>query len=378
MNLNYSKTSIHLANFIATIFYIICLTLLPNSCNGHGRLIEPPSRASAWRYGFQTPPNYNDHELYCGGYQRQWSKNGGKCGECGDAWDLPKPRPHEFGGKWGQGVVVRKYNPGSEITIRVELTASHMGYFEFRLCPEIKAKQDCLDKNLLKIITGVPLTPMPDDLDTRFYPRNGSRIYEIKAKLPNDMKCNHCVMQWRYVAGNNWGMCDDGVGQVGCGPQEEFRACADISIGETGRATIRPIIRPGVKIPTTKTSTKTTEKTPTEEETTKDTTTSEELPETIPYIAPIIILLTLLIVICILATIYLYYYHGKRVKELLRWQRRKDVNENSENNEEYKNNCEKTKSHFFAPIIINPPVPPPRNKRPSQFKSFTPEQSSVA
>lgn len=56
-------------------------------CNGHGRLIEPPSRSSAFRYGFQTPPNYNDHELYCGGFQRQ-QKNGGKCGECGDAYGL--------------------------------------------------------------------------------------------------------------------------------------------------------------------------------------------------------------------------------------------------------------------------------------------------
>jgi hypothetical protein len=27
--------------------------------NAHGRLIEPPSRASAWRYGFNTPENYN-------------------------------------------------------------------------------------------------------------------------------------------------------------------------------------------------------------------------------------------------------------------------------------------------------------------------------
>lgn len=55
--------------------------------NGHGRLIEPPSRASAWRYGFDTPHNYNDHELYCGGFTRQWVKNEGKCGICGDAWD---------------------------------------------------------------------------------------------------------------------------------------------------------------------------------------------------------------------------------------------------------------------------------------------------
>ena len=34
---------------------------------GHGRLLEPPSRASAWRVGFDTPPNYSDNELYCGG-----------------------------------------------------------------------------------------------------------------------------------------------------------------------------------------------------------------------------------------------------------------------------------------------------------------------
>ena len=40
-----------------------------------------------FRYGFNTPPNYNDHELYCGGYSRQWRTNEGKCGICGDPWD---------------------------------------------------------------------------------------------------------------------------------------------------------------------------------------------------------------------------------------------------------------------------------------------------
>lgn len=108
------------------IFFTLVACFVANG-EGHGRLIEPPSRASAWRYGFQTPPDYNDHELYCGGFTRQWKRNGGKCGECGDAWDMPEPRPHENGGQWGQGVIVRSYLPGSEITIRVELTASHMG-----------------------------------------------------------------------------------------------------------------------------------------------------------------------------------------------------------------------------------------------------------
>lgn len=54
-------------------------------CYGHGSLIEPPSRSSAWRFGFKTPANSNDNELYCGGLQHQIA-NGGKCGVCGDAW----------------------------------------------------------------------------------------------------------------------------------------------------------------------------------------------------------------------------------------------------------------------------------------------------
>lgn len=69
---------------------ILVLPSLFQLAESHGRLIEPPSRASMWRYGFSTPPNYNDHELYCGGFTRQWQTNGGKCGICGDAWDLPK------------------------------------------------------------------------------------------------------------------------------------------------------------------------------------------------------------------------------------------------------------------------------------------------
>ena len=31
-----------------------------------------------------------------------------------------------------------------------------------------------------------------------------------------------CVLQWRYVAGNNWGKCPNGTEKVGCGPQEHF------------------------------------------------------------------------------------------------------------------------------------------------------------
>ena len=35
---------------------------------GHGRLMDPVARSSAWRLGFDTPHNYNDNELFCGGF----------------------------------------------------------------------------------------------------------------------------------------------------------------------------------------------------------------------------------------------------------------------------------------------------------------------
>lgn len=44
------------------------------------------------------------------------------------------------------------------------------------------------------------------------------------------LECSNCVLQWHYTAGNNWGVCANGTGALGCGPQEQFRGCADISI----------------------------------------------------------------------------------------------------------------------------------------------------
>ncbi|XP_018560910.1 uncharacterized protein LOC108903277 [Anoplophora glabripennis] len=52
---------------------------------------------------------------------------------------------------------------------------------------------------------------------------------ENKIKLPEET-CERCVLRWHYRAGNNWGECGDGSSGLGCGPQETFRSCADISI----------------------------------------------------------------------------------------------------------------------------------------------------
>lgn len=55
---------------------LINIILLINEIDCHGRMDEPPSRNSAWRFGFGTPQNYNDCELNCGGAGRQHANNG--------------------------------------------------------------------------------------------------------------------------------------------------------------------------------------------------------------------------------------------------------------------------------------------------------------
>ena len=55
---------------------------------------------------------------------------------------------------YGNGIIARKYEKNQVVKVRVELTANHMGFFEFRLCPNNNAKkpasQMCLDKNIMR------------------------------------------------------------------------------------------------------------------------------------------------------------------------------------------------------------------------------------
>ncbi|OXA54698.1 hypothetical protein Fcan01_10849 [Folsomia candida] len=193
------------------------LQLQHGQVSGHGRMMDPPNRSSLWRlaeYESYNPPiNYDDNQLFCGGFVLQYQHNGGKCGECGDPYNSTRPRDNEHGGLYGQGIITKTYRKGQEITISVEITATHMGYFEFRICnmdrnhgPENEA---CLNQNLLELSNGIPNIP------TRYpIPTNGLGWHHVKARLPS----------------NSWGECEDGSYAVGCGNQETFRGCSDIAI----------------------------------------------------------------------------------------------------------------------------------------------------
>lgn len=206
--------------------HFVTLFLLP-MVTGHGRLLDPPSRSTMWRYGFNNPPNYDDNQMYCGGVQVQYERNGGKCGVCGDPWH--ESRLHEPPGMYANGIIVRKYSPGEVIKVVIELTASHKGWMEFKICPNDDPKktvtQDCLDKHVLQIA---------DTRNSKHHITSENSYQKIKLnlQLPPAVKCKACVFQWKYNAGNSWGTdLATGRGCVGCGNQEQFYGCADIAIG---------------------------------------------------------------------------------------------------------------------------------------------------
>ena len=120
---------------------------------------------------------YDDHETNCGGFDRHWEENGGKCGVCGDPWDLPAPRDAESGGKFGRGVIVRSYRPGQMIRVSTHITANHQGYFQFRLCPQTSpsrpVSQACLDKHLLSFSDG----------DTRYALGEGTGTHSVQVTI---------------------------------------------------------------------------------------------------------------------------------------------------------------------------------------------------
>jgi hypothetical protein len=115
---------------------------------------------------------------------------------------------------------------GQVIDVSVSLTANHLGYFVFRVCPVTdesrEVTQECLNKYELKVDgTNDPKYQLPDTI---------KGIFTVRVKLPDELSCDRCVFQWDYRTGNNWGKCEDGSMKTGCGPQETFRGCADIRI----------------------------------------------------------------------------------------------------------------------------------------------------
>jgi hypothetical protein len=53
---------------MAWINVAVVVLLFAVGTHQHGHLMNPVGRSSMWRVGFNTPVNFNDHELFCGGF----------------------------------------------------------------------------------------------------------------------------------------------------------------------------------------------------------------------------------------------------------------------------------------------------------------------
>ncbi len=103
-------------------------------------------------------------------------------------------------------------------------------------------KQECFDKYLLKVLNNNE--EVVDKLKARktfsdeylnqfkyFVPHKNNSIFLVQLKLPPDVICSQCIIQWKYHAGNNYGKSYAGEACLGCAEQqEEFFNCADIAI----------------------------------------------------------------------------------------------------------------------------------------------------
>ena len=86
----------------------------------------------------------------------------------------------------------------------IEITANHLGYFEFRLCPKQSSEelvtQECLDRYPLELIE------MPGQGDgtvdgTKFRIGGSTGKFFPTIKLPAGVTCDNCVLQWYYTTG---------------------------------------------------------------------------------------------------------------------------------------------------------------------------------
>lgn len=205
-----------------------------------------------------------------------------RAGVCGDLRE--GPHEHLKGGKYYfNATIVRNYTQGKAIEIEMNIVANHNGFVELHLCDvkncggEISEKcfrdgfcrqlQRAQDKNC---DSGFDLrcAPIDPNFPGRWYlpcRRGKEGTFEkyggekMKYKLPEDLVCEHCVLQWFWSTANNcnpvgvvefyegehgpknWGQCEGQAGAKGgytkvqknCGVEkfaEEYLQCADVRI----------------------------------------------------------------------------------------------------------------------------------------------------
>ncbi|KAH8059359.1 hypothetical protein JL722_5382 [Aureococcus anophagefferens] len=203
-----------------------------------------------------------------GGKTKQAEKGFGLCGDDGGR-AMYSGIFDAASDKYGQTAPQVEWVAGSTVDLQALVTAHHLGWFEFRLCPmdamgEVLT-QECLNEHCPALAefdargfngAGVPwgtcctdYAPAdkgggacsdPEHNDDRWMVPDGSTdtYYDMRYVLPAGVTCEHCVLQWTYVTGNSV----DNFPEV-------FRNCADVRIVDGGGSRA-PSPRPTAPAPT--------------------------------------------------------------------------------------------------------------------------------
>lgn len=220
-------------------FGLLCLlSILPSSL-GHGYLNIPVSRNAVSNinngYCSWSGP------IPCTGDAQSWNQDHAPTG-CGVSQSGSRAVFGEGALSFRSTGIKTTYTAGQVIDMEVKMTAYHGGRFDFKLqdvgnlddpvgslwesstlltvesfsppCdnPSYCGIEPCI---ATKSCAQIPMAP--------YTGHNG--IYSIQVKLPDDIQCTHCVLQWIYVTANSCG-----GSKVSCDTSEHFWNCADLEI----------------------------------------------------------------------------------------------------------------------------------------------------
>lgn len=156
---------------VVTGVVLACLAVFHGTADAHGYLSEPVSR-NALHNSNWCPQCLSGPE------------------PCGD----PRGRhDHESRGKYASfSKPPRKYERGSLLTATAVITANHGGRWGLELCASPPEKESCFVR-----------LRRADAEGSYVYLSSRASSSRAKFRLPRDVRCERCVLRWRWETGNS-------------------------------------------------------------------------------------------------------------------------------------------------------------------------------
>ena len=135
------------------------------------------------------------------------------CAVCGDPVDLPRPRPHEMGGEFGGGTVVRTYRQGDLAPLVIQLTRQRTFTITVRICPLIgtyvfvfidvrdviadmtDATEECLDDHIVTTAEGSKEVVVRSN--------STQQTLRLLLQLPSELSCDRYQLNFCYRQGRS-------------------------------------------------------------------------------------------------------------------------------------------------------------------------------